>query len=233
MDAVTEQNHEIVGGSLSKEAAARFLTTYLGPPTASTWEGQIDDLWSRLNRKGQAAQMKQILSCAILLPAFDRSQDVSQPESILHKCQFYRQLTERDWFRELQAVAGRDIEITEWRGQALSLGIIKPLELQPFTRQAYNWLYSHAEDTGAVTKDTDEDIRRRMANLVYAYGGAAICSVFEKEQNGEIKKLVNWRTGYFFERLIFKVFDAEKVMKIKTEELRKTNAKLVKRIASS
>ena len=232
MDAALQENHEIVGGTLSKAAAARYLTIYLGDPSANTWEGQIDDLWTRLNRKGQADQMKQILSCAILLPAFD-AQDLSQPEILLHKCQFYRQFNDRDWFRELQAVVARDIEISGWRAQALSLGVIKPFDLAPYTRQAYNWLYSHAEESGAVTEASKEDIRRRMANMVYAYGGAVICSVYHKEQDKQVKKIVNWRTGYFFERLIYRVYEPDQVIKIKTEELHKTNAKLVKRIATN
>jgi hypothetical protein len=40
---------------------------------------------------------------------------------------------------------------------------------------------------------------------------------------------LNYRTGYFVERVLLDVYDVEQIVKIKTVELGKTNPQLVKR----
>lgn len=217
---------EVIGGTLDKEVAVRYLTIYLGEPSSGTWSEQIDKLYKKLKRKDQ---IKNVLAHAILVSTTDKSIDVEVPENFLHRSQFFRQLSEKDWFKDFQKVVEEDLAIDKYRAEAKSLGIIDPIEYQPYTRQAFNWLYDRAEDAGDITPQNKERVTRLLKNLVYAYGGAAICSVFT--QHSEVlSKVTNWRTGYFFERVLFKVYTPEQVMKIKKQELAKTMPKLVKRI---
>jgi hypothetical protein len=116
-----------------------------------------------------------------------------------------------------------------WRNQALSLGVIDPLEYAPYTRQAFKWLIEKAEASGVMTDEAKEDIARRHANMVKAYGGACVSSIFVKHTES-LNKVLNWRSGYFFERLIFDLYAPEDVMKIKRAEIAKTNETLVKKV---
>lgn len=231
MNEEEAQNKELLEGTLDIKAAERYLTIYLGTPTQGTWEGHIEELYRRHQPKQKeeiAKWMRNTIACAILLPLHDQV-NTDQPENVLHKCPYWRQINERDWFAELQKVAKEDLAIIENRAKMLSLGVIEPLAWQPYTRQAYNWLYARAEDSGAVTEASKEAIRSRMSNVVYAYGGMVVCGVFEKSPDW-VKRVNNWRTGYFFEKTIYKVFSADDMYKIKKRELEKSNEKLVKSV---
>lgn len=224
--------HEVLDGSLDKEVAAKYLTIYLGHPSTGDWKEQIDTLYKKLKRKDQ---IKNVLAHAILVSTTDKTIDVDVPENFLHRSQYFRQLSEKDWFKDFQKVVEEDIEIDKYRAEAKSLGIIDPIEYQPFTRQALNWLVDHAKDAGDLDPEDKEDaqrVTRLLKNLVYAYGGAAVCGVFT-DYPQSLAKVANWRTGYFFERVLFKVYTPEQVMKIKKQELAKTMPKLVKRIRTA
>lgn len=221
---------EVLEGSLDKKVMERYLTIYLGECSNGSWETQIDKLWGKVKNKPDAAKvLKNLVAHAILVSTTDKTIDVDVPENFFHRSQFFRQVSERDWFKDFQKVVEEDLAIDKYRAEAKSLGIIDPIEYQPYTRQAFNWLYARAEDSGDITPENKERVTRLLKNLVYAYGGASICSVFTNHADS-ISKVANWRTGYFFERLLFKVYTPEQVFKIKKQELAKTSTKLVKRI---
>jgi hypothetical protein len=123
----------------------------------------------------------------------------------------------------------KDIEIIENRNKIIVLGVIDPIDISPLTRQAFNWLYDQAKASNVIDKDNAEDIKLKFSNLVKAYGGAVICNMFVKHKKN-IQDVFNWRSGYFFEREIHKVYSLDSLIKIKTTELQKVNQNYVKRI---
>jgi len=123
-----------------------------------------------------------------------------------------------------------DQKIARWRNQCKSLGIIDPIDYSPITRQAFNWLYGSAEDSGIITNENKVRIEQSLKRLVYAYGGASICSVYDKHEGVIKRKVLNWRSNYFFEKALYEVFTIDQLVKIKRQELKKTNPKLVKKI---
>ena len=66
-----------------------------------------------------------------------------------------------------------------------------------------------------------------MKNLVKIYGGAVICNVFNN-YGLNIDKVLNWRSGYFIEKEIYKVYSIEQIIKIKKAEMAKTNPNYIK-----
>jgi hypothetical protein len=107
---------------------------------------------------------------------------------------------------------------------------VYPIVYAPWPRQAFNWLFKAAEESGQVTDENREQVEKRFERLVLTYGGLVICHIFQKEEYKIKKKVLNWRTGYFFERLIFDIYTIDQVLKIKKQELLKTNKTLVKQI---
>lgn len=220
------------GRSIDPKTAEHYLNVYVG--TASSWTDQIKGLYSNLRRKHSEEEAKlktrSILSCGILMPALDRTVH-PDPERYLDRLRngYYSQLNERDWFEELSTTVARDLEITEWRNHALSMGVIDPIEYHPFCRQAYKWMVARAEETNVLTDDTREEIERRFKSLVWAYGGAVICNIFTRHDD-HLKKVINWRTGYFLERVVFEAYKPEHVYKIKKAELDKTAPQYVRKI---
>lgn len=223
------ENKQLLEGNL-RPAASRYLTIYLGEPSTGTWEDHIDKLYDQHKRKHKdiAEFMRNTIACAVLLPTHDKI-NIDEPENILHKCSYWRQIDERDWFSDLKAVAKMDLKILEHRSKMLNLGVIEPIAYGLYTRQAFNWLMNRAEESGCINDSNREVIKQRMTNLIYAYGGVVICTVFDRTPDF-VKKVLNWRTGYFFERLIYKVFTEEEMYKIKKRELEKANQKIVKSV---
>lgn len=208
-----------------------YLDIYVGK---ADWDTHFKTLWTR-GVKGDREKFTQAVCCAILLPSVDRSTHIDPqiPENLLLKVPYFQQLGQRNWRELFENVLEQDEQIKKWRMESLGLGVIEPIEFAPNTRQAFNWLFIRAEETGAVTPETKADIKQRFTNLVLAYGGAVICNIFTRHEK-ELKKVVNWRTGYFFERVIFEVsggvYSPEQVMKIKKKELDETNERLVRRL---
>jgi hypothetical protein len=217
--------------SLDAKVAEKYLNLYVGDVD---WAHHIAQVWGRLSKKHQPAEagaiMKKTLACTILLPLYDRTKIPELPENLLYWVPSYTQFNERDWFALLKETMTHDLEIDNWRNQALSLGIIYPLDYSPVTRQAFKRLYDKAQEAGVINEANKADIVRRFQNLVIAYGGNVICSLFTDKHNYRLKKVLNWRTGYFFEKIIYEVYTIEQVLKIKKAELAKTNPKLVKQI---
>lgn len=215
-----------------KDDIILYLSIYLGD---ADWGHQIDRLYKLLERKhpGQGMKLlKQSIACAMLLPTYDKSKlPESNPENLLFGISKYSQFHEREWVKLLSDIMERDSDIVKWRNACLNMGIVHPIEYSPVARQAFNWLYSKASESGAINDDNKEVIRNKLLNLVYAYGGEVICNVFTKFNKDNInKKVLSWKSGYFFERLIFDVYTPDQVFQIKTNELKKTSASLIRKI---
>ena len=209
----------------------RYLTVYNGD---DDWDNQIYRVYKELLRKHSeteaAALMRKILACTVLLPTQDRShRNAESPSSLLFKCRYYHQFEEKDWVADFYKVLELDEEIQTHRNKALSLGIVDPVDYAPVTRQAFNWLFDSAVKSGAVTDSNKEHIKTLCQRLVWAYGGTVVCSVFRKEQR-KVDQISNWKTNYFFERLIYEVFTPEQILQVKHQELQQVNKKLVKKI---
>lgn len=231
-----ERNEEMIDvlkhGRFPKKTAIRYLNLYLG---SADWEKSLNIVWNRINRFNRMNtdhQMRQEVSCAILLPAIDRSMPLNpeNPQNLLLSIYKYHQLKDRDWFEKFQETFQRDVDIDTWRSQVVGCGIIRPVEYAPMPRQAFNWLYLRAEEAGVIiSPEIKQDISERFTRLVEVYGGAVICNIFSRHSE-ILKKIVNWRTQYFFERAIFNVYTSEQVLKIKKAELEQTNQKLVQSV---
>lgn len=214
---------------LTRPVAQKLLNIYV---CETDWWPHVGRLHHQLSRKfgkDEASEMvKESVAFTILLPAEDRTVkiDYDNPENNLFKWRSFHQFEAKNWFEELKGVIRQDAEIVKYRKQALSLGVIDPIEYQPYCRQAFRWMCDHAEEDEA---NLTQERLKQFRGLVMAYGGAVISNIFEKHM-AEVKKVTNWRTPYFMERLIFDIYDIDKVMKIKSTELERTNKKLVKQI---
>lgn len=202
------------------------------------WLPHIKEVLGRLRASGSKdaadAEMRKRLTCAILLPYYEKNSLQNPPQNLLYYCHKWSQYTSRDWEKEFDEILTKDKKIESIRTKCLDLGIIYPLQYNPNTRQAFNWLYDEAVASGDLTDDNKADITKRLQNIVYAYGGVVVCSIFQKpELKTKIKNLSNWRSGYFFERLIHEIYGEDELIKIKTHELNKTrntDPKLIKKI---
>ena len=213
----------LTDGSLSLPLAEHYLNIYVGH---SSWEDHIKKLYAKIDR--DPLLLRKMVACAVVLTAQEKLV-ADPPHRLLFGIRSFDQFNEKDWVKELQAIVERDQKIERCRMQAFSLGIIDPIDFAPNTRQAFNWLYLKAEESGVVAPENKEDIVRRFKNLVLAYGGAVICNIFTRHDD-ELKKVTNWRSGYFFERIIYDVYQPEQIFKIKKRELEQTSEKLVKKI---
>ena len=72
----------------------------------------------------------------------------------------------------------------------------------------------------------EDHVTKKLKNLVSIYGGAVISSIFVSHKNA-IEKVTNWRSGYFFEKEIYKIYSLDKIMKIKNMEFTKTNTNYI------
>jgi len=214
---------------ITRPVAEKLLGLYVGE---ADWWTHIVSLHQRLVKrhgKDKAAELvREAIAFTILLPAYDRSTkiDPDNPQNLLFWGLKYQQFEQRNWFEELKKVIRRDQQITAWRREALKLGVIDAIEYQPWCRQAYKWLCAEAEDSGV---ELTSELKLKFRQLVMAYGGAVVSYIFEKHHNA-VKKIVNWRSGYFFERLIFNTYNVDEVLKIKNNEIKKTNSKWIKEV---
>lgn len=231
MNKEIQENQQLLEGNL-RPSAARYLTIYLGDPSVKDWDYHIDDLARSFYNKVDdiSGFMREAVSCAILLPRYDTVFN-KQPEQVLSGCPYWKQFKQRDWFELLKKVAEEDITIVDGRSELLSLGVIKHLAWHTKTRQASNWLLSLAKDMGDLNEENFEDVKRRVHNLIYVYGGTTICDVYERMTRMEDKKkILNMRTCYFFEKYIHSHYKHEDLVKIKQKELVKAGDKLVKSV---
>lgn len=218
--------------AISRSVWIKYLNLYLGE---DDWNSHIDRLYRELLKKADskedaAQQMRKVMSCAILLPQYDKSLRKQQsPSNLLFKCRFFHQFDERDWSKEFERLLDNDAEIEPVRNRALALGIVDPIDYAPVTRQAFNWLFDAALNSGSIDESNQDKIKVLCKRLVWAYGGTVVCAVFRKSQK-KIDNIWNWHTNYFFEKLIYEVFTPTQILQIKHQELQKVNKKLVKRL---
>lgn len=222
---------ELEKQTITKEMAVKYLSLYVGD---ADWSKHIDTLWSRLLRKHDESQakvlLKKTIACATMLPVYDRTKIPDNPENLLFWCPTYQQFNEKDWTEIFLEIVSKDEQIEGWRLECQRLGVVYPIVYAPWPRQAFNWLFKAAEESRQVTEENREQVEKRFERLVLTYGGLVICHIFQKEEYKIKKKVLNWRTGYFFERLIFDIYTIDQVLKIKKQELLKTNKTLVKQI---
>lgn len=123
------------------------------------------------------------------------------------------------------------MDISIKRNEIIKFGVIDPIDVSPITRQAYNWIYEKVSEEEFQDKESFEAVKEKIKNLVRAYGGAVICNVFLKHKKN-IDDVLNWRSGYFLEKQIHKVYSMDQIVKIKKAELSKTNSKYIKKVGT-
>lgn len=227
--SIADVQQAVEDNTLPVSVAEKYLKLYVAD---IDWQSHITRLWSltssKISDQNLAKEyMKRAISCATILPLVEKTQIPDPPSNLLFWCTGWRQFNEQDWFQMLLEIMKEDIQITNSRNKIIQIGVIDPIDVSPITRQAYNWLFDK------VSSSEDEfnelEIKTKLGNLVRAYGGAVICNMFMNYKLN-IDKVLNWRSGYFFEKQIFKVYNTDQIIKIKTAELNKTNQKYIKRV---
>jgi site-specific DNA recombinase len=132
---------------------------------------------------------------------------------------------------EFMEILKEDLDISIKRNEIIKFGVIDPIDVSPITRQAYNWIYEKVSEEEFQDKESFEAVKEKIKNLVRAYGGAVICNVFLKHKKN-IDDVLNWRSGYFLEKQIHKVYSMDQIVKIKKAELSKTNSKYIKKVGT-
>jgi len=216
---------------LSFDVAEKYLTLFLGK---SDWQKAIKKIWSITEKRNLDDQSrknfaKRAIACATLLPYSDGTTIPSPPENLLFWCTAWSQFNEKDWFDIYKKNIKEDIEITKNRNKIIRIGIIEPVDVSPINRQAFNWIYEKCRKNENISEEDLKSLESKFFNLVKAYGGAIICNMFMNHR-GHIEKVFNWKSGYFFEKEIHKVYCLEDIIKIKTAEIKKTNPKYIKKI---
>lgn len=210
------------------------ITKYLKRYVADIdWLEHIDRVYKRYLKAASSEdaqkQLRKTVACAMLIHLTDGTSIPDEPQKLLYWVPKWDQYDDRDWVSLFWKIYDEDQQIEQWRNRALSIGVVYPIEFSPITRQAFNWLYARAEENGCISEHNKSSIKKSCENLVIAYGGRVISNVFSKNSNID-KKVANWRTNYFFERLIYNTYDIDQILKIKKQELSRTNPKLVKKI---
>lgn len=223
-ETVTKQD------TLSVADAKEYLGLYLGP---ADWDAAIKRLYMQVKKKYTPSEvsraMRDIMSCAILLPKDEAIKVPTDPTKVLFWASSPSNLTMKNWFEALQNEMAYDKELRDNRHVVATLGVIARIDYSPITRQAFNWIWAKGQAMGHITDANRYEVERKFKNLVSIYGGQVICNLFEKDSrtNPVLDKVVNWRSGYFVERLIYDVYSLDSVMKIKKLELEKTNKDLI------
>lgn len=216
---------------LSVDVADMYLKIYVSD---IDWKPYIANFWNNTKNKMTNEQeakthMKKAIACTTLAPIYDKTIIPDPPQNLLFWLPTWRQFSEKDWIDLYKKMVSEDIGIRKNRKKMLSFGIIDSVDYVPMTRQAFNWLYAKAEETNCIDNINKKDIIKKFENLVKIYGGAVICNMFAKHQN-HIDKVINWRSGYFIEKEIYKAYTIEQIIKIKRLELSKIDPKFIKQL---
>lgn len=218
-------------GSLSVDLAEKYLTIYVGE---ADWREKISQLWTVQKRKLKDEDkakdfIKRSVACACLSPMLNRVQVPEEKHVLLFWVSGWPQFNERDWFDVFVSVLKKDMEIESIRKKIISSGIFEQIDMSPLTRQAYNWLYERLDRESFSSDDKKTEASEKIKNLVKIYGGAVVCNIFTNYPLN-VDKVLNWRSGYFIEKEIHKVYSVDQILKIKSSEAAKTNSKYVKNI---
>jgi hypothetical protein len=215
--------------TLTADVADMYLKIYVAE---IDWKHHISNLWSNLKNKNSDEQickvlMKKSIACTTLLPSYDKTVIPENPHNLLFWISSWNQFNEKDWMDCYKKMVEQDIEIRKSRKKMLAYGVIDSIDYVPMTRQAFNWMYSKAEETKIINDDNKQEVIRKFQNLIKIYGGAVVCNVFVKHEKN-IDKILNWRSGYFIEKEIHKIYTIEQMGKIKQTEISKIDSKHVK-----
>lgn len=216
-------------GTLSFDIAEKYLALYLGD---AEWKEKISQLWSVQNKKlGDQEKakdfVKKSIACACLSPVVNKSAIPDENHVLLFWVSGWPQFNERDWFSLFQEVVKKDIEIENSRKKIIQMGIFDQIDMSPLTRQAYNWLYEKLDKEKFSSKEKKAEAIEKIKNLVRIYGGAIICYMFTNHSSS-VDKVLNWKSGYFFEREIHRAYNIDQIIKIKSAEISKTNKNYIK-----
>jgi len=224
-----EDLQKVVNGeSLPTNVADMYLRIYVSD---IDWKPHIAKFWANTKNKiteedSAKVHMRKSIACASLIPIYDKKVIPDPPQNLLFWCPTWSQFNERDWVQMYKKVVEDDIKIRNNRKKLLQYGVVDSIDYLPLTRQAFNWLYMKAEETKVVGSNK-EDLIKKFENLVKIYGGAVICNVFAKHDTN-ISKVLNWRSGYFIEKEIYKIYTPDQISKIKQTEISKIDPKYVK-----
>jgi hypothetical protein len=218
-------------GTVSFDVAEKYLSIYIGN---ADWKEKISQLWNVQSKKNKDENnvkefVKKSIACACLSPVVNRASIPEEKYPLLFWVSGWAQFHERNWFSLFQEVIKKDIEIENNRKKVLSLGFFDAIDMSPLTRQAYNWLYEKVDRESFSSNEEKQDSINKIKNLVKIYGGAIICNIFTN-YSSHTEKVLNWRSGYFIEREIYKVYSLDQIIKIKQTEMNKTNKNYIKSI---
>lgn len=222
----------IKNDSLPIDVASKYLTIYLGK---ANWSEKLSQMWavqSKKNGPDRAREfVKRSVACACLSPVINRVTIPEEKHVLLFWVSGWPQFNERDWFSLFKETIKNDIDIEKFRKIVLQEGLFDHIDIPPLTRQAYNWLYDNLSKEKFSSSAEKEESIEKIKNMVRIYGGAVICNLFTNHSN-RLEKILNWRSGYFIEKEIYKVYSIEQIVKIKKMEIKKTNANFVKKITA-
>lgn len=229
--SIQEVQEAIANKTLPLSVAEKYLRLYVADVS---WEQPIKTLWTnsvnKLRNEDLAKEhVKKAISCATILPFVEKTAIPDPPTNLLFWCTGWAQFNKHDWFSMYLDILEEDLKVVLLRNQAIEVGIIDPIDISPITRQAYNWLYQKAEENENCSNIDMNALKVKLSNLVKAYGGAVICNIFINHKSN-VDKVFNWRSGYFFEKQIHKVYSIDQIKKIKLAELNKTNSQYIKKV---
>lgn len=227
--SIEEMKNTVQTKTLPLTVAEKYLSLYVGE---IEWTPHISNLYKNFSNKLKNEDLakhnvKKAISCATLLPLIKKTAIPDPPSNLLFWCTAWQEFDEFEWFDLLLEVIKEDLTIATNRNKLINIGIIDPIDVSPITRQAYNWLYDKA--CNEYREEISDSLKAKLLNLVKAYGGAVVCNIFVNHKLN-IEKVLNWRSGYFFEKQIHKVYSLDQLVKIKTTELNKTNQKYIRKI---
>lgn len=229
--SIQEVQEAVINKSLPLAVAEKYLKLYVADVS---WEQPIKTLWANSvnklrNEELAKEHVKKAISCATILPFMENTAIPDPPTNLLFWCTGWAQFNKHDWFPIYIDILKEDLKIVQLRNEAIQIGVIDPIDVSPITRQAYNWLYQKTEENENCSEIDMSALRTKFSNLVKAYGGAVICNIFINHKSN-VDKVFNWRSGYFFEKQIHKVYSIDQIKKIKLAELNKTNNQYIKKV---
>lgn len=220
----------IKNNSLSIDVADKYLTLYLGE---SNWPEKISQLWTVQSKRHGEEKAKEVvkkcIACACLSPIVNKTAIPEENHVLIFWVAGWPQFNERDWFEMFKEVVKSDLQIEKNRLTIMKFGIFEHIDIPPLTRQAYNWLNERVNQEKFVNQELKEKSVTKMKNLVRIYGGAVLCNLFTN-YSSNVERVLNWKSGYFVEKEIYKVYSLDQIIKIKKSEIQKTNSNYIRKV---
>jgi hypothetical protein len=203
---------------LTADDFVKYLKIYNAP---IEWGEHLDQLFKQLNNKANDKVLARMAArkhaaFTILFPTVDASCLTDPPYKLLFYAAKHPQLESKDWGVELCKVIEEDHKIKQVREELATLGTIDPIYYVPRWRQAFSKLMDEVERSGIEVETAST---KRYEFLVKCYGGNVINSLFQPQYVKQVGKIPNWRTPYFAERMIHKIYKRDELLKIKTLDL--------------